>query len=174
MAVGAWRQVAVRVVVGLVGLLALQGLVGCASPPPTLPPGTSTIGEVMHVLSSELVAAGTIAPGVAHAQRRQALEARGLTDDDVRRGRIFVVRTMFDWTNTVSGIQHDVLAPEPASEGLDVHPGNVVGPRGSASLCCPGLEREGWVRPHPSPSLRWRIGAWRASRSTCRRPGSAS
>lgn len=192
MASNAWRRPAARVAIGLCAALTLQGLVGCAATPPAvLPPGTLTIGEVMHVLTSDLVAAGAIAPGVPQAQLRQALEVRGLSDDDVRSGRVLVVRTMFYWNNTISAIKHDVLAPERAPKGLDVRPGNVVemrlephgspitrvraaslaeggcfyadvgvgpavealgalsgvGPRGAASLYCPGLEREGWVRP---------------------------
>lgn len=123
----AWRQLAARYVLGLGVVLALQGLGGCAAPPPaTLPPGTLTIGEVMHVLTSELVAAGAIAPGVPQAQLRQTLAARGLSDDDVRHGRVFVVRTMFYWNNTASGIKHDVLELEGAPPGLDVRPGQVV------------------------------------------------
>lgn len=192
MAASAGRHVAVRALGFLFGLLALQGLGGCASSPPTpIPPGTLMIGEVMKVLTSEIVAAGTIEPGAPQAQLRRQLEARGLTDDDVRRGRVFVVRTLIYWNNTISGITRDELSPEAAAEGLDVQPGNVVemrlgphgamitgvrapdlaaggcfyadvgvgmavetlgalsmvGPRGSASLYCPGLEHEGWVRP---------------------------
>ena len=63
MASNAWRRLAVRNLIGLCGALTLYGLVGCASTPSAvLPPGTLTIGEVMHVLTSELVAAGAIAP----------------------------------------------------------------------------------------------------------------
>ena len=105
MAASAGRHVAVRALGFLFGLLALQGLGGCASSPPTpIPPGTLMIGEVMKVLTSEIVATGTIEPGAPQAQLRRQLEARGLTDDDVRRGRVFVVRTLIYWNNTISGI----------------------------------------------------------------------
>ena len=182
----------VRTVGVVLGAVALQGFVGCASSPPVrIPPGTVMIGEVMHALTAEQVAAGTMAPGMPKEPLRVALDARGLNDEDVRRGRVFVVRTMFYWNNTVSGIKHDVLSTEPAAEGLDVRPGNIVemqvaergalitrvraanlvegncfyadvgvgtavevlgalsrvGPRGSASLYCRGLEHEGWMRP---------------------------
>lgn len=81
-------QVAARLLIGLFGLPALLGLGGCASTPPVvIPPGTLMIGEVMQVLTTEHLAAGVIVPGEAQGQLRQTLQVRGLSDDDVRRGR---------------------------------------------------------------------------------------
>ena len=107
------------------------------------------IGEVMKVLTSEIVATGTIEPGAPQAQLRRQLEARGLTDDDVRRGRVFVVRTLIYWNNTISGITRDELSPQAAAEGLDVQPGNVVEMRlgHSPAPCRNGFETSISRRP---------------------------
>jgi len=165
---------------------------GCASTPGVaLPPGTLLLGEVMHVLTQEMVNSGEIAPGQKQENLSQMLKARGLTDAQVGQGRVAVMRDLIYWNNTVSGNKYSRNSPELVAEGVKVEPGNVVefriketggviervrarslaeggcyygdvpvggavevmgalslvGPRGSASLYCAGIEKEGWERP---------------------------
>lgn len=176
----------------LAGVLACAaGLAQAQSQGTPLPPGTLLLGEVMHVLTRELVNSRQIAPGVALDSLPRMLEVRQITDRQIDDGRVVVVRTMIYWNNTASGIKRPVWQPEPLADGLSVAPGNVVelrlqpkgamvervraaslaegncayrelpihplveamgalslvGPRGSASLHCPGIEQEGWQRP---------------------------
>jgi hypothetical protein len=129
--------------VGATALLAA----GCASTPGvTLPPNTLLLGEVMHVLTQEMVNAGEIAPGQKHETLRQMLKARGFSDAQIR-------------IQEVGGVIERVRAHSLAEGGCyygDVPVGgavevmgalSLVGPRGSASLYCAGIEKEGWERP---------------------------
>lgn len=177
-----------RLLVAATALLAA----GCASTPGvTLPPNTLLLGEVMHVLTQEMVNAGEIAPGQKHENLRQMLKARGFTDAQIGQGRVVVMRDLIYWNNTVSGNKYSQNVPQLVAEGVKVEPGNIVefriqevggviervrarslaeggcyygdvpvggavevmgalslvGPRGSASLYCAGIEKEGWERP---------------------------
>ena len=199
----------------IIGTAALAA--ACASTP--LPTGTLVLGEVMRVLTRQMVDANELAPHDEYPELARRLHDWGYTDAQIDAGRIIVERGLIYWNNTASGIKHSALLPALVPEGLSVEPGNVVeieeggrpvqtvrkvrarsladggcyygdvpsgvanevlgaifllGPRGSASLYCKGIEDEGWQRPrtywHKLPGRQ----ATAATATTTARPAAVS
>lgn len=102
-------------------------LAGCASAPGVaLPPGTLVLGEVMHVLTRDLVNASQIAPGQRQENLNQVLSAMGLTDAQIDQGRVVVLRDLIYWNNRASGNKYSQQFPGLVAEGVTIAPGSVV------------------------------------------------
>lgn len=99
-----------------VPLLAAAWLAACASTPSSLPADTLMVGEVERALTFEAIRSGSL---------RHPEEARKFTDDQIARGRVFVVRTYLYWLSS-GGSRYSATVLALAPDALSLAPGNVV------------------------------------------------
>lgn len=90
------------------------------------PEGTLVLGEVMRVLTRQMVDANELAPGDERPDLASKLREWGYTDEQIDAGRIVVQRGQIYWNNSMSGIKRSWLLPALVPQGLAVEPGNVI------------------------------------------------
>lgn len=100
----------------IVALLLSAWLVACATPASNVPADTLMVGEASHALTLEEVRSGSL-PHPA--------ETRRFTDDQIARGRVFVVRTYVYWLSA-GGNRFSATVLALAPDALSLAPGNVV------------------------------------------------